>query len=225
MKRAPAAYLALGAGLATVALTGSAFWLSYAHLHAVADGHGLIGVRAWAWPSTVDLFIVVGELLMLRASLLGRTDPWAVALTAIGSLGSVALNVAGVGAGQGALAYVVAAVPPSAALVAFGALLHQIRPVLAAVPGAPGAPAVPEPGVPAPARVRTASRVRTRSSRTRAVPGAGATSAPGTPDPLTARVRTEYTDANGYPSVRELKARYSIGQARAQRIRDALATV
>ncbi|MFC8517489.1 DUF2637 domain-containing protein [Streptomyces sp. NPDC057257] len=219
MKRAPAAYLALGAGLATVALTGAAFWLSYAHLHAVADGHGLYGVRAWAWPSTVDLFIVAGELLMLRASLLGRTDPWAVALTAIGSLGSVALNVAGVGPGQGALAYVVAAVPPSAALIAFGALLHQIRPVLAAVPGAP---AVPEPGVPAPARVRPAPRVRTRSSRTRAVPAAPAAGTPGTPDPLTARVRTEYAEA---PSVRELKARYSIGQARAQRIRDALATV
>lgn len=87
------------------------------------------------------------------------------------------------------------------------------------VPGAPVVPAVPEPGVPAPARVRPAPAPRVRTRAVLAAPAVG------TPDPLTARVRTEYTDANGYPSVRELKARYSIGQARAQRIRDALATV
>ncbi|MFI6349121.1 hypothetical protein [Streptomyces sp. NPDC050560] len=67
------------------------------------------------------------------------------------------------------------------------------------VPAVPGTPSTPEYGAP------------------EAVPAV-----PGTrPDPLTARVRREYAD--GYPSVRELKARYSIGQARAQRIREGLA--
>lgn len=93
-------------------------------------------------------------------------------------------------------------VPPAVV----GHLLH-----LAAMPAVPEQPPVLA-AVPASERVRPAPRTRTR-----AVPAA-----PGTPDPLTARVRQEYAD--GYPSVRELKTRYSIGQARAQRIRDGLAT-
>ncbi|MEU6342200.1 DUF2637 domain-containing protein [Streptomyces sp. NPDC046977] len=126
----PTAALAAGAALVTIALTGAAFWLSYEHLHDIASGNGLDGVRAWAWPATVDLFIVAGELLVLRASLRGVVDPWAYALAAIGSLGSIALNVFGVGATAQPMEYVVAAVPPSAALVAFGALMRQVHDAL-----------------------------------------------------------------------------------------------
>lgn len=127
-------------------LTGSAFWLSYAHLHSVAAKHGLGGseARAWAWPGCLDLFIVAGELLMLRASLARRTDWWAIALTAVGSGGSIALNIAGVGTHAQPLDYVVAAVPPTAALLAFGALMRQVHDALSdgtgrtdATPGAP----------------------------------------------------------------------------------------
>jgi hypothetical protein len=133
--------LAFGAATVTVLLTAAAFWLSYEHLHDIADGNGLDDARAWAWPATVDLFIVAGELLMLRASL-GRhgMDWWAVALAAFGSLGSIALNVAGVGYGADPMEYVVAAVPPSAALVAFGALMRQLHARLAQ--DAPPPPAV-----------------------------------------------------------------------------------
>lgn len=130
--------LAVAAGLVIVALTGAAFWLSYAHLAEVALGHGLgaAAERAWAWPATLDLFIVAGELLMLRAALANRVDGWAVALTAVGSVGSIALNVAGVTgdrdpAAVPVLDYVVAAVPPTAALLAFGALMRQIHQALA----------------------------------------------------------------------------------------------
>ncbi|GGV06317.1 hypothetical protein GCM10010495_18070 [Kitasatospora herbaricolor] len=113
-------------------LTGSAFWLSYAHLHTVAAEHGLGGSepRAWAWPGCLDLFIVAGELLMLRASLSRRTDWWAIALTVVGSGGSIALNIAGVGTHAQPLDYVVAAVPPTAALLAFGALMRQVHDAL-----------------------------------------------------------------------------------------------
>ncbi|WP_435796654.1 DUF2637 domain-containing protein [Kitasatospora indigofera] len=113
-------------------LTGSAFWLSYAHLHTVAAEHGLGGseARAWAWPGCLDLFIVAGELLMLRASLSRRTDWWAIALTVVGSGGSIALNIAGVGTHAQPLDYVVAAVPPTAALLAFGALMRQVHDAL-----------------------------------------------------------------------------------------------
>ncbi|MET8275425.1 DUF2637 domain-containing protein [Streptomyces sp. NPDC005096] len=146
----PIRALALGAGLVIVALTGAAFWLSYAHLAEVALGHGLgsAPVRAWAWPMTLDLFIVAGELMMLRAALLRRVDLWAVGLTVAGSGGSIALNVAGVGSHADPLNYVVAAVPPTAALLAFGALMRQVHQALAghvASAAEPAAVELPEP--------------------------------------------------------------------------------
>ncbi|MFF3088644.1 DUF2637 domain-containing protein [Streptomyces nojiriensis] len=131
------------AGAVIAALTAAAFWLSYAHLAEVAGQHGLAKSpeRQWAWPGTLDAFIVVGELLMLRAGLRRVTDWWAVALTAIGSVGSIVLNVAGVN-GTGSdpvplLDYVVAAVPPTAALLAFGVLMRQIHQHVAAPVPAP----------------------------------------------------------------------------------------
>jgi hypothetical protein len=133
MIRNPSRALAITAGLVIVALTAAAFWLSYAHLAEVALDHGMRGkeVRAWAWPATLDLFIVAGELLMLRAALAGKADPWAIGLTVVGSGSSIALNVAGVGGSAEPLDYVVAAVPPTAALLAFGALMRQIHQALA----------------------------------------------------------------------------------------------
>ncbi|MFB7600855.1 MULTISPECIES: DUF2637 domain-containing protein [Bacillati] len=124
----------IAAGLVIVTLTALAFWLSYAHLAEVAGQHGLAGspIRQWAWPATLDAFIVGGELLMLRAGLQGRTDWWAITATAAGSIGSIVLNVAGVaGARDGQhvpfLDYVTAAVPPTAALLAFGLLMRQVH--------------------------------------------------------------------------------------------------
>lgn len=135
----PTAALAVGAAAVTIALTAAAFWLSYEHLHDIAGGNGLTGARAWAWPATVDLFIVAGELLVLRASLRGAVDWWAYALAAVGSGGSIALNVFGVGNGAQPMEYVVAAVPPSAALVAFGALMRQVHDALHRVQAAAAA--------------------------------------------------------------------------------------
>ncbi|MEU9111186.1 DUF2637 domain-containing protein [Streptomyces sp. NPDC048483] len=133
-KRAAERYALLAAGAVIVALTAGAFWLSYAHLADVAGQHGLGSspVRRWAWPATLDAFIVAGELLMLRAGLRRVTDGWAIALTTTGAVGSIALNVAGVsGTGNAStvplLDYVVAAVPPTAALLAFGVLMRQIH--------------------------------------------------------------------------------------------------
>ncbi|WP_404190719.1 DUF2637 domain-containing protein [Streptomyces tauricus] len=127
-------YALIAAGTVIVALTAGGFWLSYAHLAEVAGQHGLKSspVRQWAWPATLDAFIIAGELLMLRAGLRRVTDGWAIALTATGSAGSIALNVAGVSGTGNAdtvplLDYVVAAVPPTAALLAFGVLMRQIH--------------------------------------------------------------------------------------------------
>ncbi len=123
----------LVAGVVIVVLTAAAFWLSYAHLADVARHNGLAitTARRWAWPATLDLFIVAGEVLMFLAALRGRTDWWAVGLTVAGSLGSIGLNVAGVGSHQAPLRYVVAAIPPSAALLAFGALMRQVHGLVA----------------------------------------------------------------------------------------------
>ena len=136
-KQAAERYALVAAGVVIVALTAGGFWLSYAHLAEVAGQHGLKSspVRQWAWPATLDAFIVAGELLMLRAGLRRVTDGWAIALTATGSVGSIALNVAGVsGTGNAStvplLDYVVAAVPPTAALLAFGVLMRQIHQVV-----------------------------------------------------------------------------------------------
>ncbi|WSM10335.1 DUF2637 domain-containing protein [Streptomyces sp. NBC_01716] len=134
MKHTAERYALVAAGAVIVALTAGAFWLSYTHLAEVSGKHGLGGspVRQWAWPATLDAFIVAGELLMLRAGLRRVTDGWAIAVTATGSAGSIALNVAGVSGTAGAgtvplLDYVVAAVPPTAALLAFGVLMRQIH--------------------------------------------------------------------------------------------------
>lgn len=134
--------LAIAAGGVIITLTIAAFWLSYAHLAEVALGHGLgkAEARAWAWPACLDLFIVAGELLWLRAALAHRVDLWAIGLTVVGSGGSIALNVAGVSSAD-PLDYVVAAVPPTAALLAFGALMRQVHSALAArIDVAPKAP-------------------------------------------------------------------------------------
>ncbi|WP_435178743.1 DUF2637 domain-containing protein [Actinacidiphila sp. bgisy145] len=127
-------YALIAAGIVIVALTAGGFWLSYAHLAQVAGQHGLHNspARQWAWPATLDAFIVAGELLMLRAGLRKVPDWWAIALTATGSVGSIALNVAGVsgtrhGSSVPLLDYVIAAVPPAAALLAFGVLMRQIH--------------------------------------------------------------------------------------------------
>ncbi|NEA67533.1 DUF2637 domain-containing protein [Streptomyces sp. SID12488] len=133
MNRDPSRALATTAGAVIIALTAAAFWLSYAHLAEVALAHGLhdAEVRAWAWPACLDLFIIAGEVMWLRAALAHHVDPWAIVLTVVGSGGSIALNVAGVGADAQALDYVVAAVPPTAALLAFGALMRQVHQALA----------------------------------------------------------------------------------------------
>lgn len=121
--------LAIAAAVIITGITGIAFWLSYHHLHDVAAAHGLGGdpARAWAWPAVLDLFYLAGELLILRASWLRTVDYWAIALTALGAAGSIGLNVAGVGSGAEPLEYIVAAVPPVAALLAFGALMQQVH--------------------------------------------------------------------------------------------------
>ncbi|MGW1174566.1 DUF2637 domain-containing protein [Kitasatospora sp. NPDC002543] len=132
--------LTIGAALVTITLTGVAFWLSYEALHDLALDHHLTGARAWAWPATLDAFVVSGELLVLRASLMRRLDWLAMILVATGSAGSIVLNVVSVGADVDTTTQVVAAIPPTAALLAFTALMRQLYRALIGQPTAPQPP-------------------------------------------------------------------------------------
>ncbi|POX58764.1 hypothetical protein C3492_35885 [Streptomyces sp. Ru62] len=66
-----------------------------------------------------------------------RIDWWAISLVVFGAGGSIALNIAGVGPGAQPLDYGVAAVPPVASLLAFGALMNQLYLLLRGPAGAP----------------------------------------------------------------------------------------
>lgn len=109
-------------------LTGLAFALSYAHLQSIADTNGLpVEWRSWMWPATVDLFIVIGDVLTVAALLSGRPPLRGLLVTSGGTLASIAVNVSGVGAHRPAMEYVIAAVPPVAAQVAFSVIMWQLH--------------------------------------------------------------------------------------------------
>jgi Protein of unknown function (DUF2637) len=111
----------------TIAATVVGFWLSYAGLHAFAHRSGLHGAEAWAWPASVDLFILAGELGITISAIRRKRDPlsWVFLLAGFGP--SVAFNVLHVTAiAPHWWRYAVAAVPPVAAMLALAALMRQV---------------------------------------------------------------------------------------------------
>lgn len=105
----------------TATASGAAFTESYRGLFEWAQHHGLAGFWAAAFPLQVDLFIVIGELVLFVAMVArwnrrDRAGAWAVAL--LGLAVSVAGNVGHVAATD-LQSRGTAAVPPVAA---FGAL-------------------------------------------------------------------------------------------------------
>ena len=63
-----------GMVVATAAATAVGFWLSYAGLQAFALHAGLRGAEAWAWPGSLDLFILAGESGVTLAALPRQAD-------------------------------------------------------------------------------------------------------------------------------------------------------
>lgn len=112
------------------------FWLSYGGLHDFARLGGLHGPEAWAWPASVDLFTLAGELGVTISAITRKGDAVSWVLLAVGFLPSAAFNVAHVNvANEWWARYAVAVVPPVAAMLALAALLRQVyRLVLAMAP-------------------------------------------------------------------------------------------
>lgn len=137
--------LITGAVILSVALSGAAFWLSYANLAGIAAEHGENAVeRQWAWPATIDMFIAIGEMIFAVAVMTRTNKAPGIGLTVIGSAASIAVNLAGVGPGRPLLDYVTAATPPVAAPIAFGAIMWQVHTFLwRHTPNTPAAPPVP----------------------------------------------------------------------------------
>jgi Protein of unknown function (DUF2637) len=116
-----------GMVLVTAAATAVGFWLSYSGLHDFALRAGLRGPEAWAWPSSVDLFIAAGEAGVTISALRRESDWPAWCYLGLGLAMSVTGNVLHVHPGPLPWPpYAVAAVPPIAAMLALGALLRQV---------------------------------------------------------------------------------------------------
>jgi hypothetical protein len=113
--------------VSVAAATVIGFWLSYAGLHGFAERNGLAGAEAWAWPASVDLFVIAGELGITISAVRRKRDPAAWVYLVLGFGASVAFNVLHVATwtiGWGR--YAVAAVPPVAAMLALAALMRQV---------------------------------------------------------------------------------------------------
>lgn len=125
--RVVAACYALMAAV-TVMATAVGFWLSYAGLHSFAVQAGLSGREAWAWPASVDLFILAGELGITISTVRDGHPDWrAWGYFAAGCAPSVTFNVLHVTSSFPAWGkYAVAATPPVAAVLALAALMQQV---------------------------------------------------------------------------------------------------
>ena len=144
---------------ATATATAVGFWLSYDGLHVFALRAGLHGPEAWAWPASVDLFILAGEAGVTISALRRHQDRAAWVYLAIGFAASVTANVLHVDPSALAwIRYAVAAVPPVAAMLALAALLRQVYRLAAEPQTVTG-----QKKSPAPAADRTRARTAKRS--------------------------------------------------------------
>ena len=204
------------AGMVTAVSAASAvgFWLSYGALHDFAWRTGLCGAYSWAWPASVDLFVLAGEAGVTLAALRKRHDPMAWAYLVLGFGASVTGNLLHVA--PGALPwwarYAVAAVPPMAAMLALAALLRQVYRLVAE-------PAGTVPGTPYPAwtpPVADPMAVKFLAPVPPAELGAAE------PHPLAAEVFADELAAGVVPGVRRIRKRLQVGGERATRVREHL---
>jgi hypothetical protein len=103
----------------------AAFVLSYDALRALAAVNGINHRLAYLWPLTLDGFIIVASLSVLRNSLLAERTLYAWLLIVGFSLASIGFNI--LHAPGNLTAQAIAAVPPLALLLSFELLMSQLK--------------------------------------------------------------------------------------------------
>lgn len=225
-------------GVAVLVATGDGFAQSYAGLYGWALEHGLHGWKADSFPLMVDLFIAVGELGLfllaidghrLRRSFMAWADLLVPTLVAAsGWCASLVFNVGHIKAH--AFSYrATAAVPPLAAMIGLLVLLRTLHRYVAQA-DAPAAEAAPLALAVAPEDLAPAEEIDDTPAallawlRGEPVPEAEVHVPGGVPesDPYEARAAEEFAEEVGrgeVPSIRTIKRRMQIGQARARQVR------
>jgi hypothetical protein len=128
--------LIIALAVAVIAAMNVGFWLSYGGLHDFALLGGLRGNEAWAWPASVDLFTLSGELGVTISAITRKADPVSWVLLVVGFIPSMVFNVLHVDVAVSSWAhYAVAAVPPLAGMLALAALLRQVYRLVLAMAG------------------------------------------------------------------------------------------
>lgn len=84
--------LSVSTSVLTVLLTFSAFALSYSVLYELALAHGFQPWLAWLWPLSLDAFVIIATIAVVRNSLRGETTKYPIFLVGAFTLLSIVLN-------------------------------------------------------------------------------------------------------------------------------------
>jgi hypothetical protein len=235
---------ALAAGVAAIAAI-----VSYSHIYDLGRAHGGTGVPARLLPLSVDMLILVGELMLLHeADAKGQRFTLGWVLVWSGILATLAANVA-YGAQFGWLGALIWGWPAYSFILAAGGMVAVVKrgeDAGAAGHGAPALPAVPapdpevtpevtSPGSPVPALeaapevtpetpLHAVPEVTRERSRERPSATSGKQSGPVTPE----RLQEHYADdlaAGQVPSIRQIKREWPVGYDRATELHDHLTAV
>lgn len=85
--------LSISTGVLTLLLAMSAFALSYSVLYELATTYGFKPWLAWLWPLSLDAFVVIATIAIVRNSLCGESTKYPIFLVGIFSLLSIILNI------------------------------------------------------------------------------------------------------------------------------------
>lgn len=84
--------LSVSTSVLTILLTFSAFALSYSVLYELARAHGFQPWLAWLWPLSLDAFVIIATIAVVRNSLRGENTRYPIFLVGAFTLLSIILN-------------------------------------------------------------------------------------------------------------------------------------
>jgi hypothetical protein len=195
------------AGAAVLSVAGVAAVVSYSHIYELGRTHGQTSAAARLLPLSVDGLIVAASLVLLIEACAGRSGtPLARVMLGLGVAATIAANIA-YGAAYGLTGAAVSAWPAVAFIGSAELLVASIRrtrPVPETIPAEVAVPAVSGYTAGAvPQRVPVPEAVRAQAGK----------------------AFTGELSAGEVPSIRLIRSRMHVGQARAQQIHGYLAAV